>query len=213
MYTRIVMAVGLLIAAGWLHGRWVDRWGSSQEIADAAAVFPNLPMICGEWEGRDITSEESPFAYRSQSPQLMRRYSNRLNGNAVCLLLTCGRPSCMIIEHTPKTCYNSLGYEEFGQGRRQSIALDNNGQAELFAHTFVKVTPAYTSRIRLYWSWGVRDSWSFPERPRLEFASKPVLYKLYVTREMISDEERIEDEPIVPFLKALIPELNRTIAN
>jgi hypothetical protein len=208
MGMRLVLIVGLLGATGWLHGQWTDRWGEPSDVSAAANALPSVvPLAFGDWEGRDITREESEVVYRANSPQIVRRYVNRTTGAAVGFLLTCGRPSSMIIEHTPKTCYSELGYEEVGDGRRLQVG-PNDKRSDFFSHTFIKSMPTTTTRVRLLWSWSDGRSWSFPERPRIAFARTPVLYKIYVTREMLSEDEPIADDPLLSFLETMLPHIN-----
>jgi hypothetical protein len=213
MWTRVLIVVGLLAGTGWLHGTWTDRWGASGDVAAAATALPSVPLVMGDWEGRDIAREESEVVYRSASPQIVRRYVNRTTGSAVGLLITCGRPSTMIIEHTPKTCYTELLYEEVGEGRKVTVpARPPDKSCEFYAHTFVKSTPAGTTRLRLLWSWGDGRNWSFPERPRVAFARTPVLYKLYVTRDMLSDDEPLDRDPALAFLETALPEISAALS-
>jgi hypothetical protein len=210
MLARVLLVVGLLGVTGWLHGRWTDRWGASGDVAAAADALPGVPMVIGEWEGRDITREESEVVVRSTSPQIVRRYVHRSTGAACGLLVTCGRPSSMIIEHNPKECYKLLGYEEIGEGRKISVGPPD-ARSEFYAHTFVKTTATTTTRVRLLWSWGDGKNWSFPDRPRIAFAKTPVLYKMYVTREMISEDEPLTDDPVVSFLDTTLPDMTAAL--
>ena len=43
------------------------------------------------------------------------------------------------------------------------------------------------------------------------FAGARALFKLYVTRNIARDDEPIETDPSLDFLKAFIPELNKTL--
>lgn len=211
MPLRLLVVVAILGVTGWLHGKWTDRWGTSGDVDAAAAALPAVPLAFGDWDGRAITREESELAYRSSSPQIIRRYANRSTGAAVGLLITCGRPSGMIIEHNPRRCYGDLGFEESGEGRK--VTVGGSGAAgEFYGHTFVKTTPVSTTRLRLFWSWGDSQGWSFPERPRLAFAKKPVLYKMYVTRELLSEDEPLATDPALAFLEAALPDINSSLA-
>jgi|SRR5262245_3263398 len=211
MLARILFVIALLGVTGWLHGRWTDRWGESADVAAAAAALPSVPMVFGDWEGRDITREESELAARSNSPQIIRQYVNRTTGTTVGLLVTCGRPSGMIIEHSPKECYKQLGFEEIGEGRKIP-AGPGDARGEFYAHTFVKITPVATTRVRLLWAWGDGRGWSFPNRPRVTLSRYPVLYKIYVTRDMLSEDESLTDDPILPFLEAALPEVTAALS-
>jgi hypothetical protein len=212
MRPRLLVVVTVLGVTGWLHGRWTDRWGITADVRAAEAALPTVPLVIGEWEGREITREESDLVYRSDAPRIVRRYVHRSTGAVVGLLVTCGRPSGMIIEHNPKTCYTLLGFEEPTEGRKVP-AGPPDARGEFYAHTFVKSTAATTTRLRLLWSWGDGPSWSFPDRPRVAFARTPVLYKLYVTREMLSENEPLADDPAVLFLEAALPEVTAALFN
>lgn len=211
MITRLLFLVAVLVATGWLHGRWTDRWGAGGDVDAAAAALPSVPLVVGDWEGRDITREEAPAVYRGTSPQIVRRYVNRVTGAAVGLLVTCGRPSGMVIEHNPKECYKQLGFEEAG-GQKVSVGA-GDAKSDFYAHTFVKVTPATTSRVRVLWAWGDGRSWSFPDRPRVAFARTPVLYKIYVTRDMASEDEPLADDATRAFLNAALPDITAALGS
>jgi hypothetical protein len=211
MRTRLFVVCALLGVTGWLHGRWTDRWGTVPEVRAAAAALPSVPMVIGDWEGRDITREESELVYRSDNPQVIRRYVHRSTGAVVGLLVTCGRPSGMVIEHNPKTCYTELGFEEPTEGRKVLVGPPE-ARGEFFAHTFVKTTTATTTRLRLLWSWGDGRTWSFPDRPRVAFARNQVLYKIYVTREMLSEDEPLADDSVLSFLEAALPKISEALS-
>lgn len=210
MVLRIAFVLLALGVTGWLHGRWTDRWGASADVAAASARLPNVPLAFGDWEGRDITAEESPLAARATSPQIIRRYANRTTGVTVGVLVTCGRPSGMVIEHTPATCYKFMGFEEPNPGKPVEIGPESF-RGKGFAHTFVKNTATSTTRVRVVWAWGDGTRWAFPEYPRVEFARTPVLYKIYVTRDQLSEEEPGAD-PALAFLAAALPDLTAALA-
>ena len=44
-----------------------------------------------------------------------------------------------------------------------------------------------------------------------EFARSPALYKLYVIREMPRENEPLEEDPSVEFLRALTPALQKSL--
>lgn len=210
MSVRLLVVVALLAVTGLLHGRWTDRWGIAGDVGAAAATLPAVPLVIGDWEGRDVTRDEAPAVYRAASPQIVRRYVNRTTGAAVGLLINCGRPSGMIIEHNPKECYKQLGFEEAGEGRKVS-AGPADGRGEFYAHTFVKTTSTSTTRLRLLWAWGDGKGWSFPDRPRVAFARTPVLYKLYVTRDLLSEDEPLTDDATLSFLNAALPDVTAAL--
>jgi hypothetical protein len=212
MWARAVIAVVLLGVAGWLHGQWTDRWGVPAVVAESAATLTQLPMTIGEWEGRDVTADESEAVYRELAPTVIRYYTHRRHGTTVGLLLTCGRPAPMIYEHTPRTCYGKTGFAETAGANRITVAPAGGGPtAQFLVHNFVKESAASTNRLRVFWAWGDRETWSSPEEPRFTLGRKPVLFKVYVTRDLVSEEESVADDPAIPFMQLLIPELQKVV--
>ncbi|MDB5311188.1 MAG: hypothetical protein JWO38_5390 [Gemmataceae bacterium] len=211
MWARVLVAVAILGLSGWVHGRWTDRWGAPPAVAEAAAVLPALPMTIGEWDGRDITADQSEAVYRALEHQVLRQYVHRRTGAAVGVLFTCGRAAPMIYEHTPRACYAATGFEEIGAGTRITVDGGAGPAGEFLVHTFAKSSAASTTRLRLFWAWGDRTTWSSPVQPRFTLGRKPVLFKVYVARQLLSETEPLADDPAVRFLRALLPELQATI--
>src|SRR4051812_46618766 len=101
--TAVVSA--MLVAGGYLHGRWTERWGKAVEPEIAAGRYRNLPMTIGDWDGTVIESKRSPAA-DGLAGSVQRRFVNRKTGQAVNVLLVCGRPGPASI-HTPDVCYGA----------------------------------------------------------------------------------------------------------
>jgi hypothetical protein len=65
--------------------------------------------------------------------------------------------------------------------------------------------------LEIYWAWNGGEGWAAPESPRFFFARFPVLYKLYVIREVSPREKRGKTDPYSEFLQDFLPELNRAL--
>src|SRR5262249_40391692 len=133
------------------------------------------------------------------------------SGSSVTVLLVCGRPGPISV-HTPDVCYDGAGYEALGEPADLRLTVGTSGRDAGFRHVLFRktnsVVPAY---LRVFWSWTSAGTWEAPDNPRLTFASRPALYKLYVIRETATDEGRVEDDPGVKFLQVLLSELGRTV--
>jgi hypothetical protein len=67
------------------------------------------------------------------------------------------------------------------------------------------------TRLRLYWGWSDGSAWTASDDPRVQFARRPVLHKLYVVRELSGANEANRDEPCEEFMQTLLPVLGRTL--
>ena len=212
-FVRSVSAAVVLLAVGVTYGVWTDRFGEHPAVGDAARKLEQVPLTAGDWTGRDVGRDDAAFVFKTTAPMILRRYENRLTGDTVGFLLTCGRPKGMIIEHTPRKCYEQSGCEEVGDGRRVAVKTPGGVEAELYSHLFVNKRSPVAAPIRLFWSWGDGTSWSFPERPRVTFAGDAVIYKLYLTRGLVGDDVAPDRDPALDLMRSLIPELNRVLAS
>jgi hypothetical protein len=208
--TRIISAVAasvLVIVCGVVHGFWTDRWRLPVETAAAAARMDALPMDIGDWRGAAI-DVKNPQA-GGVAGTLERRYSNKLTGDEVSIFLVCGRAGPVSI-HTPEACYGASGFTF--SGKSKATVRDRGG--EFWSADAEKTTAADTSRLRIYWSWNDGKGWAAPtEDARWTYVSwrVPVLYKLYVLRDLNGATQASKEEPCQAFLQAALPELDRAL--
>jgi hypothetical protein len=196
---------GLLVACGYLHGRWTDRWSQAVEPERHAARYASLPMSFGDWDGQAIETKRPP-ADDGLAGMLQRRYVNRKTGQAVSILLVCGRPGPASI-HTPDVCYGASG---FTVGARHRVEVEGV-PGQFWTADASRQRATEESRVRLFWAWSAGSGWAAPDDPRVAFARRPVLHKLYVLRDLESLEEPLKDDPCEAFLQAFLPELERTV--
>jgi hypothetical protein len=204
-------ALALVIAAGLVHGQWTQRWSVSHAVENAVARLERVPMTLGDWKGRSLTMDREQLAMAEIAGYVARRYERSGGGTAVTVLLVCGRPGPISV-HTPDICYSGAGFEPMGLLSRESLPIVPSGPPAEFRHgLFGKTNTAVPMYLRILWSWSSAGAWEAPDNPRLAFASRQVLYKLYVIREMATAVERLEDDPGPKFLQALLPELERAL--
>jgi hypothetical protein len=140
---------------------------------------------------------------------LLRRYVNRVNGSAVLVFLTVGRPGPVVSSHCPDSCYPGAGFDCVAPVAKRTI--DVSGPQEFLTATFSKANRASPIHVRVFWAWSGTGQWSVPDRPRMTFAKYPRLYKLYVIRQLVRPTEPMDGDPITGFVQALVPELDRTL--
>jgi hypothetical protein len=206
----IVIAVPLVIAAGYAHGRWTDRWSPSRAVEAAVAKLANVPLEVGDWRGRDQELARKTIAVAGIDGYVMRRYEDPRTGAAVSVLLVCGHPG-PIAAHTPEVCYGGAGFESTGEPTTQAIPYGAAAPAEFFTTVFAKPKSVDSAALRLLWSWNGAGAWETSDNPRLTFARNRALYKLYIVREMATSVERPGGEPAVEFAKLLLPALQKAL--
>ncbi|SIN67712.1 Protein of unknown function [Singulisphaera sp. GP187] len=207
----MVAALILVIAAGIVHGRWTQRWTVSHAIEEAAAKIDRLPTTLGDWQGEAFELDRKQLELAEIAGYVARRYTDRIQGDVVTILLVCGAPGPISV-HTPDICYSGAGFEPIGAPREFSLPSEPSSPPAQFRNgLMVKTSTPVPAYLRILWSWSASGNWEAPQNPRLTFASKDVLYKLYVIREQTSADERAEADPSPRFLRLLLPELQQIL--
>jgi hypothetical protein len=190
----------LIVSTGIVHGFWSDRWAPAVEPQKAADRLAAIPMKFGEWDGKDPDrpNERVPGVIGS----LQRRYTNRVTGATVTIAIVCGRPGPVAI-HTPDACYTASGYTV---GAASPVAPRPG--VSFWSADAVREKAADETRLRLFWAWNAGAGWTAPDDARTAFARQPVLFKLYVLRELNSLSESVKDDPALAFMRAMLPELD-----
>jgi hypothetical protein len=76
---------------------------------------------------------------------------------------------------------------------------------------FIRNEGAATEYIHMCWSYAFNGTWTLPQNPRVAWARRPAVYKLYVFRQSAGADAPLAEEPLVPFLQAYLPELQKTL--
>jgi hypothetical protein len=207
----IVTALALVLAAGLVHGRWTRRWAGSGEVEAAVAGLRQVPLTLGGWQGRPFELDREQLVMAEIDGYVARRYEDPRGGSSVTVLLVCGRPGPISV-HTPDVCYDGAGYEALGKPAHFQLPVGTSGRVAGFRHVlFRKTNSVVPGYLRVFWSWTSAGTWEAPDNPRLSFASRPALYKLYVIRETATGGGLVEDDPGLKFLQVLLPEIGRTV--
>ncbi len=204
--TALVASV-LVIACGVVHGYWSDRWQPPVETAAAAARMDALPLEIGEWIGSPMPVKNPKNG--GVAGTLQRRYENHRTGDVAVVFLVCGRSGPVSI-HAPEVCYAADG---FTVGAKSKAAVGDD-DATFFSADAVKSKAAAETKLRIYWGWNDGKGWTAPDDARLNYVAyrhSPVLYKLYVQRDLSGPAQASREEPCQSLLKVLLPELDRTL--
>ena len=210
--TLTLMAASVfLIATGVVHGLWTDRWNDGQDLIDAAKNLETIPDRAGDWEGQKVELDRDDKL--GLAGRVRRTFVNRATGKRVTLYMAVGRPGPVSI-HTPDVCYAAINYtveakkvfSNFGIGKRMPSS------PELFTSRLVKKDNTGAEVLRIFWGWYDGARWQTAENPRVAFADRRVLYKMYVIRELAHVEEPLETEACVDFMNAFLPALESKIA-
>jgi hypothetical protein len=204
----IAVVIVLVGAAGYVQGVWTGRWSKSDVLAKAVARMSNIPLTAGDWVGQELPTNPRELAIAGAEGCVSRKYTNRRTGAVVTMMLLCG-PAGPLSVHTPDVCYSGSGFVEAADPIRHT--LDGDADAQFLARRFRKeaVTPIH---LRVLYGWSAANAkWDAPENPRLTYAGQPVLYKLYLNRELAQPNEAMESDPILNLLRALRPQLRAAI--
>lgn len=209
MARLLPLGTGLVIlaAASLVHGMWTQRWRPAHALQAAAARLEHVPVRVGDWLGRDVPMDPEVMERSGLTACWTRRYVREQSGQGVTVVLMCGRAGPTSV-HTPEACYGGAGYERTGAMVRHVV---ERPAAEFWAADFRKDTAAVPAYLRIFWGWSGDGSWSAPNHPRLTFARREALFKLYVLRETSGAHEPYSSEPCVEFLHAFLPVLTQSL--
>jgi len=199
------LAAGLavLVAAGLVHGLWSNRWGDNRDLEAAAGRLRAIPLDVAGWKGHEKKIDADRIG-RAEAVAYLHRTHVGPGGRAVSVVLLCGRFGPLSV-HTPDVCYGGAGYQMLGQPTRHRLRLDDGTTVEFWTARFQKPDDYAAPPLRILWTWSAGKDWLAPSMPRWTFRMEPVLFKLYVAREMATAEEPLETDPCLEFLRAWLP--------
>jgi hypothetical protein len=205
-YLPLSIALLLIVTTGVVHGMRTGRWRPSTDVANAVTRMATMPMSVGDWEGEELElkGEDPPGV----AGHLCRRYVHRRTGHTISMYVVCGRPGPVAI-HTPDVCYGASG---FTVGAPLKFATPG-GDADFWTADMARTTAADRTRTRVFWSWSSKGAkWVAADSPRITFAAEPVLFKIYVLREMTSEgEQSLDNDPCVEWMRDVLPVLGTAL--
>ncbi|MBY0232178.1 MAG: EpsI family protein [Gemmataceae bacterium] len=216
MRTRfpVLAGVALLLAGGLTHGLWTGRWTPSPRLAEARERLASLPADLGAWKGEDYERDPdelaAELALSGAVGHYVRVFREPGTGEKVLVMLLAGRPAQMAV-HRPEDCYRAAGYEMAGPASKATVEATGAPAAEMFTGLFRRDDADGVSQMRIYWAWQGEDGWEAPRSPRFRFARQPVLYKLYVIRDVSGGDAAPQSDPCVALMAELLPALHKAI--
>jgi len=177
----LVLAVGLTLVGGLLHGAMSGRWGAERAGLAAGEELEQLPAELNDWTQRDrMELDESAASMLQCYGQTARTYFDPTTGQSVQMTLIVG-PTGPTSEHTAEVCMPSREYKQMGA--RLKAVLGGHE----FWYVDFKRNDLSGTRVRVYWAWSTGGPWEAPVpglRPggaRLRYAGEPYLYKIQVS--------------------------------
>ncbi|HEX8199906.1 MAG TPA: exosortase-associated EpsI family protein, partial [Isosphaeraceae bacterium] len=182
--TRIFLtltALTVVTASGIAHGLITHRWTARPDLREEIARPGKVAMTVGDWEGRELELDSREMAAAEIVGGFLRQYVNRKDGRSMTVLLVCGAPGPISV-HTPDVCFPGIGYDASATPTKVALAVPSGSQptTEFWTTLLTKPGGVVPTSLRIYWTWGGAGRWAAPSNPRLNFASLPLLYKLYV---------------------------------
>jgi hypothetical protein len=111
--------------------------------------------------------------------------------------------------HTPEVCYAASGYQVGTPLRFRAANLLE--PAEMWTVEMVRRRAAEQTRLRIFYAWNATGAWLASDNPRLAFAGHPVLYKMYLLRDLPGAGAPLDNDPCFELLRQLQPALQRCL--
>jgi hypothetical protein len=175
----VVLAAGLTLASGLIHGRMNNRWGMSEDLQVLGERLQGIPDEFGAWRLR--SSEEltdTVTATLQCAGYVARTYANQQTGQIVTVTVLVGAPVPLSL-HPPEVCYEGAGYQAV-EGRKRIEVPDKGGSDQQFWTVTLQADDAAKTTLEVAYAWSAGGSWSRLEESRLKVASYPYLYKIQV---------------------------------
>lgn len=205
----LICVTGLIIGAGVWHGTVSGRWGESHELQHAVDRLVTLPNTIGDWMSKDLEIKASHLQVAEIAGYISRVYQHKKTGEYLTILLVCGKPGPISV-HSPDVCYQGAGYQMGTKTPYSFRTATTDRPAEFWAAKFTKEPDPAT--LHILWSWTTGGIWMAPDNPRLAFYRSPVLYKLYIVRDVKGLDAPMVDEVTQQFMKDLLPVIKTTIS-
>lgn len=179
----LLIAVALTTVSGLVQGHFQQRWGTPEVVADALQKLTPLPEAMGPWQRMQaIKLAENERTILQNFGYEGAIYQHRQTGQTVQCSILLG-PAGPTSVHLPEICWGSRAFAQQGDRR----VLDVSGRDDRFWTVMFRSTDVHNRPIRAVYAWRYDAPWSTPAEPRIQFGTKPYLYKLQLSCEGDSD--------------------------
>jgi membrane protein implicated in regulation of membrane protease activity len=204
----VILFALIVVLAGIVHGRYTNRWEQSNSLNEAIANLEQVPVVIGDWSGKDVVHEPEDLQRAGIRGSVWRTYKHQQTGSEVSILLVCGRGGPLSV-HTPDVCYAGAGFK---QAAPQALLKTTTDSASFWWAPFDKPHPLVPQRLNVVWGWSQDGAvWVAPESPRSVCAWQPAMYKLYVVHS-VSPKAKDTDPVPLEFLNELLQSLKVNLA-
>jgi hypothetical protein len=196
----LAVAVSITLLSGIAHGVLDGRWSAQADQRAHGAKLNHLAETCGAWKlseekSLDESAEELLRCYGST----VRDYVNSETGDRVSVAVLFG-PRGPTAIHIPEICFDSVGTDQVGDRREESINL--NGKENTFWSVMFSRDGESEPSINIWYAWSDGGEWIAGNYPR--FWMTETLYKVQVSGP-VGDGKA--SSPCRDFLTAFLPHL------
>jgi hypothetical protein len=202
------LAFVVLGAAGVFEAKRSFERVDPLAAAAVQAKLDALPLTQGDWVGELVPYDAKQLEQTKAVAHTNVLFRNPKTKETMSLLVLAGPPG-QIGAHDPNRCYEGAGFQRVGAVVVKKLVAANSSYwlARFDTDTF----PAQS--LQVSWMFTANGDWSASDDARQEFVFKPVLYKLYLSRNLTSAETNRTDDPIENLLSELLPSLKSCIAS
>lgn len=199
------LGIAATLASGWLHGHLNQRWGVDTQLESAAAKLQTLPKSFGDWhESSNKELSKTAVDMLQCAGYINKIYVNQQTNEQISVVVMVGPGSTMAI-HTPEICYSGRNFSMVGEKRQSEIFDATQNKHEFWLVDFT-MNDTQARELRIHYGWSDGDTWQAPNRPRLAFAGKRILYKIQIAEYVTTLQKQLDDRAerfLGEFLSAL----------
>ena len=210
----LLLSIGIAatIASGLLHGHLNQRWGVDAQLQQAAARLQSLPESFGDWqESSNKELSKTAIDMLQCAGYINKIYLNKQTNEQISVVVMVGPGSTMAI-HTPEICYSGRNFSMVGDKRHSEITDATQNQHEFWLVDFT-MNDTEAKELRVHYGWSDGDTWQAPNRPRLAFAGKRILYKIQIAEYVTTLQKQLDaraERFLSEFLSALHEKIHTT---
>ncbi len=211
-YTLLAAGLVLVLGSACVHGVLTNRWGQPVDLSIAAAQLDKLPHIVGDWHSQPLEVPESQLEGAEAVGHFSRLFRNDKTQTQVQVMVLCGAHGPIAV-HPPTICFQGAGYRQTDPEKAKTV---NAGDVKgTFWNTvFIQRTPdGVTWELDTYWAWSTHGECEASENPRVQYASSPHLYKIYVTHRRLPSNADASKSACEEFLKVFLPAFRATLSD
>ncbi|WP_417847626.1 exosortase-associated EpsI family protein [Thalassoglobus sp.] len=198
----------LIVATGVIHGIQTDRWGESTKVLEAARRLDQLPTEFGDWSGTASEIPEKQLKVAEAVGHYSQKFTNTKDGRELSVMILCGRPGPISV-HPPTVCFVGAGWGL--QTTPAPVEFESPDAGSMWKGRFARVADGVPIAIETHWGWSADGKWMALDRPRLETAQYPYLYKMYVTVPFSNASEGDVKTTTDEFMESFLPLLNEAL--